>query len=312
MGKKLTLEDVKRRVRKISSCELLEDVYINNRHKMRFRCQCGNEFVTDFNHFQDQNRRQCTECATASQYAQKRLAMDELKTRLAEFGCEYVSGEYVNQKSTVRILCRCGHERSIRVTSLTNTAFPFSGLCAVCSKKESARKQAFTITEIAVMAQAFDLELLSEEYKTNADPLRFRCRCGREFSASWNAVAQNGQTRCWLCSKKVSKGELAVANWLNDRGITYIPQKTFLNCGGRRPYPFDFYLPDFGICIEFDGEQHTRPEAFMGGERSYEALKARDAAKDAYCESNGLILIRIAHTDFKRIPEILSDMVIPR
>lgn len=312
MGRRFSIEEIRRKVSELSDCELLETEYHNNRHKMRFRCNCGNEFVTDFNHFKDQGRRKCTECATKAQYDEKRLSISDIRARLKNFGCDYVSGEYRNQRSNIQILCRCGHERSIRVNSLSSTEYPFSGLCVECSKEEATLKQTFTVTEISVMAQAFDLELLSEEYTKNTDILRFRCRCGREFAASWNAVAQNGQTRCAVCSQKVSKGELAISEWLDACGIEYTPQKKFFQCGGTRPYPFDFYLPEFRICIEFDGEQHTRPAAFMGGEKAFVELTARDAVKNAYCEAHGLTLIRISYKDFKRIPEILSNKVIPR
>ena len=310
--KKLSIEYVKQRVREISDCELLEDEYVNNRHKMRFRCPCGNEFESDFNHFQDQNRRRCTDCATMAQYEEKRLSLDDLQVRLNQYGCSYLSGTYRNQKSVIRILCACGHERGIRANSLNNTAYPFSGLCEKCSKNASSRKQMFTVTELAILANAFDLELLSDSYEGNTVPLQFKCRCGREFSASWNAVAQNGQTRCKVCSRAVSKGEKAVSDWLDAHGVYYVPQKRFLDCGGRRPYPFDFFLPNENICIEFDGEQHTRPAAFMGGAESFCQLKARDAKKDEYCEAHGIKLIRISYVDVKHIPEILSSTVIPR
>jgi len=34
--------------------------------------------------------------------------------------------------------------------------------------------------------------------------------------------------------------------------IKYINQKRFKKCKNKLPLPFDFYLPDLNICIEYD------------------------------------------------------------
>ena len=53
----------------------------------------------------------------------------------------------------------------------------------------------------------------------------------------------------------MSKGEDKVKNILDNARITYVREKTFpsLRNGKLR---FDFYLPELGILIEVDGEQH--------------------------------------------------------
>ena len=40
--------------------------------------------------------------------------------------------------------------------------------------------------------------------------------------------------------------------------INYIREKRFKDCKNIKPLPFDFYLPEKNICIEYDGEHHFK------------------------------------------------------
>ena len=43
-------------------------------------------------------------------------------------------------------------------------------------------------------------------------------------------------------------------------------QKRFKDCKDKRQLPFDFYLPSYNVCIEYQGEQHYRPIDHFGAE----------------------------------------------
>lgn len=308
MGKHLTIEQIRQRTKEISDCELLSTEYLGNRVSLRFRCACGAEFTRTWNDFQDRGRSRCNACAKARQYAEKRLTGEQVRDRFAELGCEWVSGEYVNQKSRLTVRCRCGH---LRTGSFTNIADQNpSGLCVSCARSESQRLNIFGIALIC--ETQFGIECLEDEYIDSHTPMRFRCSCGKEFQAAWNNVFSGGQRQCKDCTGYASRGECEVRRWLDAHGIFYEMEKKFPDCGRIKPYPFDFFLPEIETCIEFDGEQHFRPIAFGGTEAKFSELKARDAAKDAYCAAKGLRLIRISYKDFSRIDEILTAMLIPR
>jgi hypothetical protein len=61
--------------------------------------------------------------------------------------------------------------------------------------------------------------------------------------------------------------------------------------------PFDFYLPKYNICIEYDGEQHFEPLEFFGGIKAFDELKKRDEIKTKFCRDNNIKLIRISYRD---------------
>lgn len=114
----------------------------------------------------------------------------------------------------------------------------------------------------------------------------------------------------------ISYGALAVKNVLIDLGINYIQEYTFPDCKNPKTNQrlrFDFYLPDYNCCIEYDGEQHFSPS--KGGWNTIESYKAilyRDSLKTEYCLEKGIHLIRIPFTDKNKISveyilNLLSD-----
>ena len=317
MPRKYRYEDVQKYVSENSNCELLSKEDVSVTKKLKFRCSCGNEFETDFHHFVAQKQRQCPDCGKKKAHKSTRLTLEEINERLSVIGCSYISGDYVNRKSNIPMLCSCGHEKTMRLnTALTNN---FSGLCQRCSDERFRGWNRFTISQIREACKEKGIELLSSEYRSMKDPLEFKCVCGRTFVTTWEIVSYYGKTRCDLCSSQTSSGERAIMKWLEDHGLTYEREKLFDGCGGRyRRYRFDFYLPDQNTCIEFDGQQHFKTVNF-NGKTDEETLsrilwdtQCRDLVKDIYCDEHGIDLIRIRYDEADNIPEILSDKLIPR
>lgn len=65
----------------------------------------------------------------------------------------------------------------------------------------------------------------------------------------------------------------------------------------------DVYLPDRGIALEYQGEQHDRPIAFFGGEEAYIKNVERDRTKLTKCKKNGVRVIYV------REGYLLSDLL---
>jgi len=74
-------------------------------------------------------------------------------------------------------------------------------------------------------------------------------------------------------------------------------QKTFDSCRSVYVLPFDFYLPEQNICIEYDGEQHYKVIKYWGGENGFLMRQKRDKIKTDYCKDNNIKLIRIRYDD---------------
>ena len=97
--------------------------------------------------------------------------------------------------------------------------------------------------------------------------------------------------------------------YLEINNINFTKEKRFSNCRHKRTLPFDFHLPDYNICIEFDGKQHFDSIKRCGGKKGLKIRQKRDKIKDKCCKDMGIILIRIPYTEFNNIEKILKDRI---
>ncbi len=93
--------------------------------------------------------------------------------------------------------------------------------------------------------------------------------------------------------KKRSKGEQQIGRYLTDQRVAYNEERTFPDCIHKKQLRFDFYLPRYNACIEFDGAQHFRPVPLFGGVEGLKVTQIRDKIKTDYCATNNIPLLRI-------------------
>ena len=104
---------------------------------------------------------------------------------------------------------------------------------------------------------------------------------------------------------KRSKGESLLRILFSQMNIVFIPEYSFSDCVNpqtKAKLKFDFYLPDYNMCIEYDGEQHYKGwRKSQNAKTSLEQIQFRDAIKNQYCSNNHIHLVRIPYTDFCKI-----------
>lgn len=126
---------------------------------------------------------------------------------------------------------------------------------------------------------------------------------GNEWFTSPSSIL-NG-CGCPQCNE--SKGEKQVSLWLDEHNFVYERQKSFDDCKDIRTLPFDFYLPNYNIIIEYDGKQHYEPIDHFGGQESFEYTVKHDKIKNEYCKNNGISLLRIPY--YKNVEEELNNFL---
>lgn len=99
----------------------------------------------------------------------------------------------------------------------------------------------------------------------------------------------------------LSFGEQKTKESLIALNINFIQEYKFSDCKNKKPLPFDFYLPDYNICIECDGIQHFKPIKYYGGEEKFIQRQQNDKIKTQYCKNNNIKLIRIPYQDYSLI-----------
>ena len=111
------------------------------------------------------------------------------------------------------------------------------------------------------------------------------------------------------CKKKRwgSLGERKIERFLKENDIRFEKQYIIKKCKFKRYLPFDFYLSDYNLLIEYDGKQHFEISDYFGGYESFIDTKIRDTIKNIYCQNNNIDLLRIPYWDYKNIENILVN-----
>ena len=91
--------------------------------------------------------------------------------------------------------------------------------------------------------------------------------------------------------------EREVMIFLDDGKYQYEYQKKFPEWLGRQS--LDFFLSDFNVAIECQGEQHFKPIKYFGGEKRFESTIKRDKKKRKLCERNNVKLLYYTTEEFK-------------
>ena len=99
----------------------------------------------------------------------------------------------------------------------------------------------------------------------------------------------------------LSHGEQRIHDYLKRKGIEFETEKKFKGCRNINLLRFDFYLPEYNTCIEFDGGQHFRPAHFSSDPdknmEKFLQLQKNDSIKNEYCKKENIILLRFDDYD---------------
>lgn len=164
--------------------------------------------------------------------------------------------------------------------------------------------------ELTAIVPDYDRMKKDRETATNGVRTFWICRCSCGSSISVNASnLLNGNSQSCGCVK--SRGEQKICQILSDNNIKFERQKIFDTCRfqdtGWVAY-FDFYLPDYNILIEYDGDLHFKSaNSGWNNEESFERTKQKDEFKNNWCKENGVNLIRIPYTHYDDI--CIEDLI---
>lgn len=280
---------------------LLSSEYINNSSKLEYLCpnhlEKGVQQITFANFTRG---RGCAYCAKRKKKTQQEYIEElDLKKPTIE-----VLGTYNGLKAKILHKCKvCKHEWEVIPDNLLNR----KNGCPKCGKRAKLTNEDFLEKLDKINPNIKPLD----EYVSHIHKMRFQCvKCGHVWEAKPNNIL-NGKG-CPKC--KSSKGERKIQEILNKYCIEYNIQYKFKDCCNENVLPFDFYLPSYKLCIEYDGIQHFSPCTFGGiskekAEENLKSCKLRDKIKDDFCLANGIKLIRIPYTEFDNIESIITSII---
>ena len=253
-------------------------VYVNNTTPVEIYCKACDRY---FNQTPKLHKKHgCPECGRRATIEKQRKSQEQfIKDAIAVHGdkYDYSKVDYQGKNKKVIIKCNiCSHEwQTTPDNHLQGCGCPECGHRATIEKQRKSQEQ-FIKDAIAVHGDKYDYSKV--DYQGNKIPVIIICnKCGYEFPCRPNDHL-SGKNGCPECNR--SKLEEDVLLFLKRNGIKYEREHRQIINGHKRRY--DFYLPDYNVMIECQGEQHI-----IGSERIFKQTQYDnqliDIEKYNYC-----------------------------
>lgn len=233
---------------------------------------------------------------------------EDIVSLFDSYGYILLSKEYISAKSKLEYICPNHQEYGSQYVTYNNLKQGCG--CKYCGREHMAKSRRLSFDEVKNIFDQHDMILLDQEYKNSNIPLAYICKHHPEFGIQYMALSNAYKQHCPHCN--IIKGESKISSYLLNNNISFISQKSYDDLlgtkGGKLSY--DFYLPNFNLLIEYQGEQHEHPIDRFGGLQQFEIQQEHDARKREYAKRHGIKLLEIWYYDFKNIEEILDDQIL--
>lgn len=299
-GKTFGVEECIRRCREVHPQYNYDNtIFIDTRTKINVVCPEHGEFkVLYWNLIRGQ---QCKKCQTYNKLTLEQCISDFRKAH--KFRYDY--SKFIYNGNAIKSIVICKDHGEFEVSP--NHHKRGKG-CPYCANKKITTE---TFIEKAKLKHKDKFDYSLVEYKKNNLKINIICnKCGTIFLITpHDHLNGNG---CSFC--KASTGEIRIENWLKENNIHFVSQKRFEQCRNKNPLPFDFYLPDNNICIEYDGihhfEQINRSSSSEKNKEQFEITQKHDKIKNDFCMSNNITLLRISYLEKDNIENILKNFLL--
>ena len=268
--------------------------YDNGHKKIKIKCLIHGEFEqTPCNHLSGYGCMKCSGKAIPNndEFIEKAKKIHNEKY-------DYNEIKYINSIKKIKIRC---HIHGI-FEQMPNSHLNGTG-CPKCIGRNKTTEE-FINKSTLIHGSKYDYSLV--DYKKGRTKIKIICSDHGVFEQ----IPHDHLIGCGCPKCNLSKGELLIENYLKENNISYITQKKFDDCiGKKKKLPFDFYLPDYNTLIEYDGRQHVEVVRFNGcseelAKIGFESTQRNDLIKTNYCKANNIKLIRISYNEKSIIDKI--------
>lgn len=292
-----------------------KDLMRGSKEKVEVICDfCGNPYYVsyaDFNSRNNKNIDSCNNCRVKKQWStsknkRAKEKFDIIRKFCAEKDYELITNEseFIDAFTTIKYICK---KHGVQEQSLDNMIHGHG--CWNCAVEERALNCKHSIEYITSVIEGYNNNKLlnPDEYMgSNVHNLKIQCGlCGGIYTTSFSDYTNNLQIRCKSCSQSESVGEMKIRMFLESKSINFIQEKRFEDCVDKKCLPFDFYLPEHNLIIEFDGQHHF----YDGGFKNYESTKRHDEIKNEYCKLHNIKLLRIPYWEGRNIENIITKQL---
>lgn len=273
-------------------------VYSGATTPIGLKCKkCGHEWSMTPHVILRNGVRKCPVCISKATSDRCRKSPNDFAKQIAQkYPFITLNSPYVTSHQKVNCTCSlCGETYDISAVQLLDRG------CKICNMRNLPQRQAMPKDIFIDRIRQIGTDVSILEYHNAHDYVLCKCNiCGNEWESAGGSLLSG--TGCPKCS--LSHGEKKISALFDRMGVVYESQKTFdrlIGVGGR-PLSYDFYLPEFNMLIEYQGEYHYGIPKNQTDEQ-FQRQKQHDALKSQYARDNGMNLLLIPYTDYKNLDE---------
>lgn len=168
--------------------------------------------------------------------------------------------------------------------------------CPICGHIKKGKTKTFTTKVFIEKAQCVhnylydysDVVYVKKNIKVN-----IICKKHGVFKQTPNRHLQgDGCPRC-----RSSRGERRIEAFLTKHKIYFEREAKFGFCKIKRQLPYDFYLPDYNVLIEYQGIVHFKPWKLTGDMAALLKKQANDKFKKEKAVENGYVFKEYLYSD---------------
>lgn len=301
MATKHTLEEVKQFIKENceSEIELLSTEYVNVDTPLILKCKCGNVFEKSFYQLKKGVFR-CKNCSAKKNADIYRSDVGKIKRIISEKGCEYISGEYKNNRSKLLLKCQCGNLFYKDIAHYVRQP-----RCQTCGKELSRKaKIKYTLNDVQNAISQRGYKIISTEYISCEKPLMCECGNGHKFSLKMQDILYGdwGCRQCYADKQRIGRAELPryfrsrLDKWKLDIILKY-NSKCYLtdsrrDCVIHHLVSLDTILKE---CCEIVGIDYRTKVKDIPVEKLY---RLQELVDERHTLDNGVLLQRKVHDKF--------------
>lgn len=283
-----------------------DTIYVHSHTKLDVFCNIHQKkfSIRPFAHIKGQG---CPDCGVLKRIKTRTLTQEEYVERCNKrHGYIYGYDRLIYKGSLERVEIYCKHHGEYFFQWAPNH-LKGAG-CPKCSYEKSRIEQLWSNEEYiekATKTHGHDYSYHEVQYSGVFNKVKIFCKSHNGYFEQVASRHLQGHG-CPIC--KESSGERNVRRCLESLGVKYIQEYRMPQ---ERRFLYDFYLPDYGIYIEFHGQQHySYLPFFYKSKKEYKLRKLQDKIKVQLVELWGgkiLILHYSLNTEEKVRSFLLSE-----
>lgn len=236
----------------------------------------------------------CPQCANERQSERFTWTQEQFEKKAREVhGDKYTYGRYNGMRKNMEIICPI-HGKFLQA----GEAHSLGKGCPKCGREQAAQTMTHTFEEFLERAEAahhgkYDYSIT--EYNGVKSPISYICHEVDKYGNEHGVVTQNCASHlsgvgCPKCNRSHLETDLAF--FLKTNNVKFRAQKKFPWLGLKS---LDFYLPEYNVAVECQGQHHYEPVKHFGGVENYEYTHSNDMEKMAQCLEHGIPLYHFTY-----------------